>query len=176
MRALAQPLGRPRGGRPAGPPADPAHRGGPALITWPSGRALLGAAFGASLVVNLVLAGLLLTRPAVPEHRGRGLDRMVNRIEATLPAEDRPKFRAVLEAERPDYAQELAALRAAGRVVDAAMAREPFDAADLRAALAEWSARWATFNAAFTETMVHAMQAVSPAGRAQIAAARQQGR
>jgi uncharacterized membrane protein len=123
-----------------------------------------------------VLAGLLLTRPAVPEHRGRGLDRMVNRIEAALPAPDRPKFRAVLEAERPGYAQELAALRAAGAAVDAAMARDPFDAAALRTALAEWSARWAAFNNAFTGTMVHAMQAVSPAGRAQIAAARQQGR
>jgi Spy/CpxP family protein refolding chaperone len=123
-----------------------------------------------------VLGGLLLIRPAVPEHRGRGLDRMVNRIEAALPAADRPKFRAVLEAERPDYAQELAALRTAGAAVDAAMARDPFDAAALRAALAEWSSRWAAFNNAFTGTMVHAMQAVSPAGRAQIAAARQQGR
>lgn len=101
---------------------------------------------------------------------------MVNRIEATLPAEDRPKFRAVLEAERPSYAQELAALRAAGGAVDAAMARDPFDAAALQTALAAWSERWAAFNTAFTGTMVHAMQAVSPAGRAQIAAARQQGR
>ncbi|WP_431269474.1 periplasmic heavy metal sensor [Dankookia sp. P2] len=82
----------------------------------------------------------------------------------------------MLEAERPDYAEELAALRAAGKTVDAAMAHEPFDAAALRTALAEWSARWAAFNNAFTGTMVHAMQAVSPAGRAQIAAARQQGR
>lgn len=119
---------------------------------------------------------MLLGRPAAQEHRGRGLDRMVNRIEAALPAEDRPRFRAVLDAEREGYAQELAALRAAGTTVDAAMAREPFDPAAMREALAEWSTRWAAFNTAFTGTMVHAMQAVSPAGRAQIAAARRQGR
>ena len=101
---------------------------------------------------------------------------MVNRIEAALPATDRPKFRAVLDAERESYAGELAALRAAGLAVDVAMARDPFDPAALRAALAEWSGRWALFNQAFTGTMVNAMQAVSPAGRAQIAAARYQGR
>ncbi|WP_338050927.1 periplasmic heavy metal sensor [Roseicella aerolata] len=128
------------------------------------------------MVLNLVLGGLLLTRPAPVEPRGRGFDRMVGRIEATLPAEDRPKFRAVLEAERESYAGELAAFRAASRAVDAAMAREPFDPEALRAALATWSERWAAFSLAFTATMVQAMEAVSPAGRAQIAAARREGR
>ena len=143
---------------------------------WPSGRALLVGAFGASVVLNLVLAGVLAYGPGQREHRGRGLDRMVHRIEAALPAADRPKFRMVLDAELEHYAAELAALRDAGREVDAAMAREPFEPEALRRALAAWSERWAAFNAAFTETMVHAMEAVSPAGRAQIAAARQQGR
>ena len=101
---------------------------------------------------------------------------MINRIEAALPGDDRPRFRAVLDAERDRYAPQLAALRAAGNAVDEAMARTPFDAAALQLALAAWSARWAEFNAAFTGTMVHAMEAVSPAGRAQIAAARRQGR
>jgi hypothetical protein len=101
---------------------------------------------------------------------------MVARIEATLPAEDRPRFRTVLEAERDRYAGELAAFRAASRAVDEAMAREPFDPAALHRALEQWSARWAAFSLAFTATLVHAMEAVSPAGRAQIAAARRQGR
>lgn len=101
---------------------------------------------------------------------------MINRIEATLPVDDRPKFRAVIDADRDRYAAELAALRAAGRRVDEAMAREPFDSAALDAALTDWSARWAEFNAAFTGTMVRAMEAVSPAGRAQIAAARRHER
>ena len=66
----------------------------------------------------------------------------------------------------------LAGLRAARWEVEASMAREPFGAAALRAAMAAWSGRWAAFSAAFTDTMVHATAAVSPQGRAQVAAAR----
>ena len=144
-------------------------------MRWPSGRALLGGVLGASLALNLMLGGLLLFGPGRPEHR-RGLDRMIDRIEAALPAADRPKFKAVLEAEHDRYAGPLAAVRSGGAEGDAAMARVPFDPEALRQAMAAWSARWAAFNEAFTETMVHAMAAVSPAGRAQVAAARQQGR
>lgn len=136
---------------------------------------MLGAALGASLVLNAVLGGLLLSAPRPAEHRGRGLDRMIGRIEAALPAEDRPRFRAVLEGERESYAREFAAMRAAGVAVDEAIARDPFDPGALRGALADWTARWAEFNAAFSTTMVHAMEVVSPSGRKQIAAARQQG-
>ncbi|WP_302479746.1 periplasmic heavy metal sensor [Roseicella sp. DB1501] len=137
---------------------------------------MLVAALGASLAVNLVLGAFLVFSGGPHERRGRGLDRLVSRIEAALPAEDRPKFRAVLDAERDRYAPQLAALRAASGKVDEATAREPFDAAALHAALDAWTERWAAFNAAFNGTMVHAMQAVSPTGRAQIAAARRQGR
>lgn len=126
-------------------------------------------------MLNIVLAGLLLTRPMASEPRGRGLDRMLGRIEAALPAEDRPRFRAVLDTERDRYADELAAMRTAHAAVDEAMAREPFDPAALRAALDAWTGRWAAFNAAFTGTMVDAIQAVSPTGRARIAAARREG-
>ncbi|MDO9706812.1 periplasmic heavy metal sensor [Paracraurococcus sp. LOR1-02] len=137
---------------------------------------MLAAALGASLALNLVLGGQLWWRPAGAEHRGRGLDRLVGRIEATLPATDRPRFRAVIEGERDRYAAELAAMRAAGRAVDAAIARDPFDPEALRGALGDWSARWSDFNAAFAGTMVQALEAVSPAGRAQIAAARRHDR
>ncbi|WP_165838711.1 periplasmic heavy metal sensor [Roseicella frigidaeris] len=126
--------------------------------------------------MNLVLGSLFVFGGGPREHRGRGLDRLVGRIEAALPAEDRPRFRAVLEAERDSYAPQLAALRAASGTVDEATAREPFDAAALKAALDAWTERWAAFNVAFNGTMVQAMQAVSPTGRAQIAAARRQGR
>ena len=141
----------------------------------PRRGALLGAALGASLALNLVFGGLLLTGPGRAPHGaggGRGFDRMVARIEHALPEADRPAFRAVLDAERGRYEDTLAELRAAQREVDAAMAREPFDAVALRAAMAAWSGRWAAFSTAFTDTLVHAMAAVSPQGRAQVAAAR----
>jgi hypothetical protein len=66
----------------------------------------------------------------------------------------------------------LAGLRAARWEVDASMAREPFGAAALRGAMTASSGRWTAFGAAFADTMFHAMAAVSPQGRAQVAAAR----
>ncbi|MFC7539113.1 hypothetical protein ACFQU2_06065 [Siccirubricoccus deserti] len=55
---------------------------------------------GASVVLNLVLGWLVLATPTPREHRGRGFDRMVARIEASLPEADRPVFRGVLDRER----------------------------------------------------------------------------
>jgi uncharacterized membrane protein len=136
---------------------------------------LLAALLGASVVLNLVLGWLVLATPTPREHRGRGFDRMVARIEASLPEPDRPVFRGVLEAERDHYAAALAALRASRAEVDSAMARDPFDPDALRLAMTRWSERWIGFNATFTETLVHAMAAVSPEGRARIAAARPPG-
>jgi uncharacterized membrane protein len=137
---------------------------------------LLGAGLGASLALNLALGGLLLAGPGRAPHGGggggRGFDRMVARMEHALPEADRPAFRAVLDTERGRYEGALADVRAAQREVDAAMTREPFDAASLRSAMAAWSGRWTAFSAAFADTMVRAMAAVSPQGRAQVAAAR----
>ena len=144
------------------------------MLLRPSARTLVAALLGASLALNLVLGGLLLWKPAQPR-AGRGFDRMVARIEASLPEADRPRFHAVLVADRDRYAGALAAMRAASAEVDAVMRREPYDAAALRNAMAAWSERWVAFNAAFTETLVHAMGEVSPQGRAQVAARRQGG-
>jgi uncharacterized membrane protein len=129
-------------------------------------------ALGASVMLNLVLGWLVLATPTPREHRGRGFDRMVARIEASLPQADRPVFRGVLDRERESYATALAALRASRAEVDAAMTRDPFDPEALRLAMTGWAERWTSFNARFTETLVHAMAEVSPEGRARIAAAK----
>ncbi|HYZ31268.1 MAG TPA: periplasmic heavy metal sensor [Crenalkalicoccus sp.] len=128
---------------------------------------LLGALLGASVVLNLVLAGLLLWPAAPPRH---SFERVLGRMEQALPAEDRPRFRAVLDAERDRYSAQLAAAREARREVDAVLVREPFDPAELHAAVERWSERWRAFNLVFADTMVRAMAAVSAQGRAQLAA------
>ena len=114
----------------------------------PGGGAMLRAVLGASLALNLVLAGVLLAGLGRPAPQPRGFERMMARIETALPEADRPKFHAVLTAERDRYEAPLAALRAARAEVDAAMRREPFDPAALRAAMEEWSSRWVAFSAA----------------------------
>jgi uncharacterized membrane protein len=140
-----------------------------------SGRTVLAAVLGASLVLNLVLGGLMLWRPAPPNRGARGFDRMVGRIEAALPEADRPRFREVLAIEKDRYAESLASMRAASAEVDAVMRRTPYDPEALRAALQDWSARMTAFNAAFGDTLADALGAVSAEGRAKIAAARRPG-
>lgn len=141
----------------------------------PSARTLLAAVLGASLALNLVLGGLLLWRPGQPNRAARGFDRMVGRIEAALPEPDRPRFREVLATERDRYAGQLTAMRAASAEVDAVMRRTPYDPEALRVALQEWSSRMTAFNAAFGDTLADALGAVSPEGRAKVAAARRPG-
>jgi uncharacterized membrane protein len=140
-----------------------------------SGRPVVAALLGASLVLNLVLGGLLLWQPAPPPRTARGFDRMVARIASALPEPDRPRFQAVLAAGQAHYAAPLVAMRAARAEVDAVMRREPYDPAALQGALAAWSERQVAFNAAFGEALAEALGAVSPEGRAQIAAARRPG-
>ena len=145
------------------------------MIRRPSSRSLIAALCGASLVLNAVFAGLLWWRPTPPPRGGRGFDRMVGRIESALPEPDRPRFKAVLAAERGRYAGSLAAMRAASAEVDAVMRRDPYDPEALRDALALWAERMVDFNRAFGETLAEALAVVSPEGRAQIAAARRPG-
>jgi RNA polymerase sigma-70 factor (ECF subfamily) len=92
--------------------------------------------------------------------------------ERALPEADRPAFRAVFDAERARCEGALAEVRAAREEVDAAMAREPFDPASLRSAMAARSNRRAAVSAAFADTVTRAMAAIPPQGRAQVAAAR----
>nr|WP_256476413.1 periplasmic heavy metal sensor [Siccirubricoccus soli] len=138
-------------------------------MTW---QKVLGALLGASVVLNLVLGGLWLAQPE--RGRGgpaRGFERMIGRLEASLPEADRPRFREVLQTERPRYAEALQALRASRAEVDAAMLRQPFDPAVLQQAMARSSERWAEFSTKFGETLALALAAVSPEGRARVAAA-----
>ncbi|WP_149535514.1 periplasmic heavy metal sensor [Siccirubricoccus phaeus] len=135
-------------------------------------QTILAALLGASVVVNLVLGGVLLAQPG-RGHGGpsRGFERMIGRLEATLPETDRPRFREVLQAERPRYAEALQALRASRAEVDAAMLRQPFDPAALQQAMARSSERWVAFSMQFGEALSQALAAISPEGRARVAAA-----
>ncbi len=78
----------------------------------------------------------------------------------------------MFDAERARCEGALAEVRAAREEVDAAMAREPFDPASLRSAMAARSNRRAAVSAAFADTVTRAMAAIPPQGRAQVVAAR----
>lgn len=128
----------------------------------------LRGALGASLALNLVLGGLLLTRPA--SGGPPSISRMQAQIERALPEADRAVFRAAVDAGRPRYEPLLQALRESRPPVREALVREPFDAAALRAAMAGSRQRWQEFSAQFDDSLAEGLAALSPEGRRLIAA------
>jgi uncharacterized membrane protein len=132
-----------------------------------STAALIKGALGASLALNIVLGGLLLMRPERPVRPDVG--RLAAHLESLLPEADRPAFHQALEAARPSYMASLQAQRDSRAVVDAAMRRDPFDPAALRAAMAAGRNHWQEFSQSFEDSLVAGMAMISPEGRRRLA-------
>ncbi|PHK93934.1 hypothetical protein CR162_16055 [Pseudoroseomonas rhizosphaerae] len=137
-------------------------------MTRPQWSLWLKGALGASLALNVVLGGLLLSRPA--NGGGPSLSRMQAQIERALPDADRARFRQALEAGRPRYEPLLQAVRDSRPAVREALAREPFDAAALRLAMAGSRQRWQAFSEQYDDSLANGLAALSPEGRRLIAA------
>jgi uncharacterized membrane protein len=132
-----------------------------------SGTLILKAALGASLALNLVFAGLLFW-PDSPRPRGvRGLQA---RMERVLSAEDRARFRAVMDANQPTFEAAQQALRQTRPLVPRAIGAEPFSEEALRAAMATNRERWQAFSEAFEGSLAQATAAISPEGRRKLLA------
>jgi len=127
---------------------------------------LLKGLLGASLALNLVLGGVLWWRstPDLPP-----VSRMQAHIERILPEPDRSAFQRAMEAGRPRYEPAQAALRESHAAVRAALTREPFDPAVLRAAMAASRERWQEFGRLFEDSLSAGLAAISPEGRRLIA-------
>jgi len=132
-----------------------------------SGSLILKAALGASLALNLVFAALLFW-PDTP--RPRGVRNLQARMERVLSGEDRDRFRAVMEANRPTYEAAQQAMRQARPLVPRAIGAEPFSEEALRAAMATNRERWQAFSEAFEGSLAQATAAISPEGRRKLLA------
>ncbi|MFC3125967.1 periplasmic heavy metal sensor [Pseudoroseomonas globiformis] len=127
---------------------------------------ILKGALGASLALNLVLAGVLWWQPAQNPH---GPSRMQARIERLLPEADREAFRRAMQAGRAQYEPAHAGLREGFAEIQAALRQQPFDAARLRAAMAAGRTRWGEFSRLYEESLTQALGAISAEGRALVA-------
>ncbi|MXP64649.1 periplasmic heavy metal sensor [Roseomonas sp. M0104] len=127
---------------------------------------LLKGLLGASLALNLVLGGVLWWRsgPDLPP-----VSRMQAHLERILPEPDRSVFQRSMEKGRPGYEAARAAVRESHAAVRAALTREPFDPAALRAAMAASRERWGEFGRLFEDSLATGLTAVSPEGRRLIA-------
>ncbi|MDJ0387754.1 periplasmic heavy metal sensor [Roseomonas sp. E05] len=136
------------------------------MIRTPGLPVLLKGLLGASLALNLVL-GALLWQDSAPDLPP--VSRMQAHIERILPEPDRSAFRRAMEAGRPAYEPARAALRDSHAAVRAALTREPFDPAALRAAMAASRERWGEFGQLFEDSLAAGLSAISPEGRRLIA-------
>ena len=126
-----------------------------------------------SLVVNLALAGFVagrLTRDFAPLP---GLDPMVGvgRLVRFLDDDRRREVAADFRSKRREFRKTARAIRAAQREVSAAVAREPFDEAALRAALADFRERLEGAHADSHEMFVTMAARLTPEERRHLARA-----
>jgi uncharacterized membrane protein len=141
-----------------------------AAVARPSRRRVRLLAVSVALNVFLAAAlGAFLARPlfAPPKPRYGPMGRM---IEA-LPADDAARMRAALERARPQQMVARDRVSVAQREVSAAIARNPYDEAAVRRALAAWQESWQGLIAEFNGELITALGTVSDEGRARFASA-----
>ena len=139
------------------------------------GRALpRSGVLAASLALNAFLVALLaayLLRPALaPSAPGRG-NGPIGRIVDALPDAEASRMRAVLDRARPERDAAREKVAAAQRTVAAAIAKRPYDEAEVRRALDAWQASWQDFATDFDQMLIQALGTLSDDGRARFAAA-----
>jgi uncharacterized membrane protein len=137
------------------------------FLTGLSTATILRAALGASLALNLVLAGLLLWPDSF---RPRGVRGLEARMERVLGPADRGTFRAIMDSNRPRYEARQQALRQARPLVGQAIGAEPFSEERLRAAMAVGREHWRAFSESYEDSLAHATAAISPDGRRRLLA------
>lgn len=117
--------------------------------------------------------GMVVAPGGSAETPGRGL---LQRMIASLPAEERPAFEAVVAKRRPQVTQAVGEVRAARQTVREALLREPLDRPALDTAFAELRRRNDALQATIQATIAEAAAGLSPAARRRLADWRMHGR
>lgn len=136
-------------------------------------------ALALSLICNVFLAALIAghflgqhVRTVGSVIGGTPMARALERAEASLPPQDAVTFRAVLEREKPRYAQAAQQAAEARRTLQRQLAVEPFDPGAARRALTAWRVSWDGFVEDFSGPLIDALAAISPEGRSRLLSSR----
>ena len=131
-----------------------------------------------SLALNLFFIGtigslavrhyVMSAQPAATE-RPRTAAARIERLAAPLPPADAEKLRATFRPRAAESEEARAALNRAFERIQAALRKEPFDPAQLRAALAEVRTTRTAYELVMQEIYLAAAGAMSPEGRAKLA-------
>jgi uncharacterized membrane protein len=135
---------------------------------------VLIASLGINLFLGSWLAGRLLAGPPMFRHattaeRGGPARSVIDRMAASIPAENRAAFEAVMARHRDPITDAAAQSREARNRVREAIAREPFDRAALDAAFDTLRTRNAALQSATQEAMAEAASALPPEARKRLA-------
>jgi len=126
----------------------------------------------ASLAVNLFFIGvaiaLLVRGPAAPTY-DRNVFVRIDRLAATLPAADASKMRAEIASHHDEVEATQAKYRAAQDMIRETLRQVPFDAAAMRAAMAQTRAARQNFDQAIQGVVALAAAGMSPDGRKALA-------
>lgn len=142
----------------------------------------LVASLGLNLFLGSWLAGRLLAGPpmfrqgAATAERGAPGRSVMDRMAASIPAEHRAAFEAVMDRHRDPIADAAAKSREARGQVRDAIAREPFDRAALDMAFETLRARNAALQSATQAAIAEAAAKLPPDARKQLADWRAHGR
>jgi len=131
-----------------------------------------------SLALNLFFIGtvgslavrhyVMSAQPAATE-RPRTAAARIERLAAPLPPADAEKLRATFRPRASEAEEARVALNRAFERIQAALRKEPFDLAQLRAALVEVRAMRPAYELVMQEIYLAAAGAMSPEGRAKLA-------
>lgn len=131
-----------------------------------------------SLALNLFLLGLISAGPVklLFHHHQRGIiepsrsaAERIDRLAATLPAEDADKLRAAFRTQQTTLESAHAAYRKAQESMRATLGAQPFDVSALRAAMTDLRAARQSLDTVLQDVIATAATEMSPAGRKKLA-------
>ena len=128
-----------------------------------------------SLVCNVFLAALIgghflsnHVRAARLPISASPISRALDRVQGILSPEDAATFRAVLERDKPRFAQSAERVAEARRAFQRTIGAEPFDPRAASQALDAWRSSWSSFVGDFSGPLIEALAAISPEGRSRL--------
>ena len=121
-------------------------------------------------VAGNMFCAALIGGHALQRHPGPpGLEGAVARMARDLPPEDSARFLAILANERPWYEQARRRMEESRIALSRSMGRTPYDEQEVRLRMLEFQARWVETSSRFGESLLEALGALSPEGRARLA-------
>ena len=127
-----------------------------------------------SILLNLFFAAIIggrLYATYARHWRGKTLwERVLTRVDATIPEREATAFKAIILRDEPRYKEGRRQLAAARAELLRQITADPYNREETERAFQAWKTAWNAFAGDFGGTVIEALGAVSPEGRRKLAA------